>query len=397
MEYFSNLKVAFKRPYINGVDGKYFKRGSDPLELFFDLIFVVTLAKISNQLHYLTPSNIFYSFILFVTLFLIWYNVTKYAMYFISNKSDYFLRTMIFLVMIPVLLISGINDYSSPEAIRILAGLIGITRLICAYIWRDAIINAPINHIATSKKYKFVSQRLKVSAGVTLLGIIFPEQFIIFLIISLILETIFMPIVMRKKHNKGLIDFDTILFNERKLLFVILIFGEAITKTFSVYDITAGLKTAITPLMIFAIIYLFFLRLNEETQIRNTKKETTSIYLNAVFNFFLILLFSVLTVLENSQLHGEEISFFTISVLVFILTYISVAHYINNYISLKKKSQKIKPLRNFYVLDQTMNILMLLVAMIILIFHPTGNIVIFEVLIFFFLHSVAVPLRFQFI
>lgn len=393
MDYFKNLKLAFQRPYINGLDGKYFRRAANPLELFFDLIFVVTLAKVAGQFNSFEIENIFYSLILYLSVFMVWYNVTKYAMYFISNQSDYFLRGMIFLIMVPILLVTGIENYQDPEAIRVVAILIGISRIITAYIWRDAIINAPINHIATSRKYKFISQGLKISGLITLSGFFLPEYFLFFLLISLLIEIIYMPLKVSKKHDKGVAEFDPKLFNERKLLFVILIFGEGIIQTFSHFDITQGINNVFAPLMIFAIIYLFFLRISEETQIQNTYSEVSSIFQSGLFNFILLMLLAILNDLQMSQIYSEPLIIHEIYILVGILIYISITHYWNNYSSKNHK----KDLEKFYQLDQVMNLLMLGMAAIIFLYHPTANIVILEVLVFFILHTLSVPLRFKFL
>lgn len=84
--YFTYFFKSFERPnLINPTNNSTLERTSSPLELFFDLIFVVIFGALNNILLNSTIEAFFLFSTLFIFIYNLWENVTMYFLRFFQQ------------------------------------------------------------------------------------------------------------------------------------------------------------------------------------------------------------------------------------------------------------------------------------------------------------------------
>ncbi len=389
--YRKNLKYVFQRPTLNGINGEFEKRSAHPLELFFDLVFVIALANIALQLEHVSYTSIITALLLYVTVYSVWYSITEYSVMFTSSKTNYFSRLMIFLVMIPMVFMIGITELTNDFEVRLLVISLISSRLLMGFIWRDAVVNAPLNNISLSKVYIVVAKYLILSGCIFIIPLIFPNLLIPILLINLFIESIIMPL-HRKKITKTLyfkVPMDEELLVERYLLFVIIVFGEGIVQAIGTTDLSYGIEGMLSPLLLFSIAFFFYIRVYEEFMFTDCLEEKEKNYNHFILNFLLLFLFTILGSLPD-VIHEYNYLPMQYKVLLFcLLQYIVISHIRLN---IKVLMNNNKVAKDFYILDLITLIIMGIISVGVFLINQINGLYLL-VLIFFILHVVAVPLR----
>lgn len=394
MNYIKYIRNSFSPLRLNNELSLKDQRTSHPLELFFDLVFVVALGKVSHT--FLDPSvkSLLMAVILFIAIYQIWKNITKFNVYFFQHSL---ISSFLFvIVMIPIFLITSMAKYTGIYNIYLLIILFSCSRLILSFAWyqlvyrNDLISNKYINKISKSYSIIFLCSSLFL-----LLGLLNYKYFYLILMISIILELISTYTMHYKVSQLELqipmVDLD--LLQERRVLFVILIWGEALVTAGSMFSNYENISQAVSMnLALFLIISFFFLRaVTAFGDAYNIKK--MKFFLIELTDYIFPLLSLSLFVSVAGIAAASKINELSRWIVIFDLMYVNTSHYLGNRKD-TKQGNLTKSLTEFIKLD---NILLLLQAIItiILIFINSTTIFVYLILIIFILHFLAVPIRHQ--
>ncbi len=399
--YFTYLKKAFEKPVLNNDGTTVINRTASPLELFFDLIFVILFANIGHLFYEPTFSNMLLAIALFLSIYMIWTNMNMFFMRFFG--STYKIRFGLIIVMIPLLVLAGIEDFHTQRSVYLIVFGFFLSRVTLIVLWyRSVVINETIDNQIFKWGVKIDITGFSISASMILLVLFWPTVLVLssVLLISIFVEYGYIKYRYSKLtkgngsllHNDKMPGVDYKLLKERHLLFLILIFGEGIVSSIHAFSTEGELFISLFHmLLIFIIVILFFTRVYEEFLILEYTKEKSEnfLYTHLVFSFILLILFSILGAIMSSELDIELAYRIIISI---ILMYISISHFFNN----RKKSIGITSIsqKDFKKIDQRMNILMFLIAILIL-FITNQTFFLLLLMLYFILHIVAMPYRYQ--
>lgn len=390
-KYIKNIKYVFQRPTLNGLYGEFEERSAHPLELFFDLIFVIALANIAHHLEHMSLGSLLSSLLLYFVVYSIWYSITEYSAMFMTKQTNYFIRLMIFLIMLPMVFLTGITEFSSPNAIKIISLALASSRLMIGYIWRDAVINAPINNISLSIVYKMVSNFYMIAGSLYILVLFNVKLFLFVLICNVIIESIIIPIKVRKIKKKLFfkVPINQELLIERHLLFIILVFGEGLVQAINTTNLDYGIEGILSPILLFSIAFVFYLRVFEEFSVSDYMTNVDGTWRYLTLNFFLLFLFTVLGTIPHI-IHEHHYLPFETKLLIFgLLQYVVISHTVVNIMQIHRYRCKNY---EFFVLDLiTLGIMAIVAFGIFWINSVLATYLL--VLIFFILHVIAVPMR----
>ncbi len=394
--YVNHIKSLYIRPTLNGIDGNMELRSASPFELFLDLIFVIALSKLSSLFEAQTIVTFFEATLLFAIIYSLWHTLTTYTVMFMKKETNYWTRAMIFIVLLPLIFFLGIDNLNTQQEIAIFCFSLATSKMFLSLIFRDSIINAPLNNIVTSNLYLMISKNQFISAIMLLIaGLIQNKALFIALLVIIALREI--PLISYKKKQIINKSFSPLLINkqlfmERQLLFIILIFGESLIGIVENLANHVSLVSVVNIIMVFSIMFLFYVRISEESEYNSALIERSDNLLEWLINSYIIyILFLILsTTPELISEHGSLPSF-NLLLLIIILVYTSLEHIrLNN-----KNTQAISdPIENVYhSLENKMLIAMFVVTFLLIPFHSNTTLIYTILLVYFILHVLALPFR----
>ncbi|WOO89164.1 low temperature requirement protein A [Mollicutes bacterium LVI A0078] len=346
---------------------KFVTRQVDPMELFWDLIFVVTLRYIIDA--YVVNFSMFtfvVGLLVFLETYIFWTNINVYSVNFydVSHNNRFLLNLM----LSPLLIIAAITDYTTEGSIYFLALSLVLLKLMQAYIWARA-----IKVHKTDKSYRSLntmySSEIKVYLICALIAamLFIVPHFVIPVLIILILVELLLPSYFNRK-KRIVYAFDRILIAERYLLFIILIFGEGFigvvhifqhSDPLSVYDLARGL-------LIFWTLYAMFLKLYDEYTIHKERISTTFMIFLTTYVVSSMLLISALIVIGLSHDH-VTLALRTVGIMGVIAYNVTYAYNSYRYLN-KRKEHLLECDIKYYKRDLYQSIATLAVSVIAIAF-----------------------------
>ncbi|WOO87399.1 low temperature requirement protein A [Mollicutes bacterium LVI A0039] len=255
---------------------KFVTRQVDPMELFWDLIFVVTLRYIIDS--YVVNFSM-YTFIIgllvFLATYLFWTNINIYSVNFYDVSHNN--RLLMNLMLSPLLIIASITDYTNESSIYFLALSLILLKVMQAYIWARAIKVHKTDRSYRSLNYMYRNEIrvYLICAVLPTVLFVFPHMIIPVLIVSILTELLLPSFLNRKKRI--VYAFDRILIAERYLLFIILIFGEGFIGVVHIFQhgVPITIEDLMRGLLVFWALYAMFLKLYDEYTIHKERISTT--------------------------------------------------------------------------------------------------------------------------
>lgn len=394
--YIDHIKSLYIRPTLNGIDGNMDLRSASPFELFLDLIFVIALSKLSSLFETQTLLAFLEGTLLFAIIYSLWHTLTTYTVMFMKKETNYWTRAMIFIVLLPLIFFLGIESLNTQQEIAIFCFSLATSKMFLSLIFRDSIVNAPLNNIVTSNLYLMISKNQFISALMLLIAGLVQNK-VLFLTLLVIIALREVPLISYKKKQIVSKSFSPLLINkqlfmERQLLFIILIFGESLIGIVENLANHVSLGSIINIVLVFAIMFLFYVRISEESEHNSALIQRSDNLLEWLTNSYVIyILFLILsTTPELIHEHGS-LPPFNLLVLIIILVYTSLEHIrLNN-----KNSEAITdPIENVYhKLENKMLIAMFAVTFLLIPFHGNTTVIYIILLVYFTLHVFALPFR----
>ncbi|MFV0287875.1 MAG: low temperature requirement protein A [Mycoplasmatales bacterium] len=266
------IKRYFKRPTLLGVGNTLPERSATPLELFFDLAFVIALAHLVIILeHDMTYQSLVYIILKFIALFLYWIMITKYNQYFEDHTPIH--KLIILLSMIPIIFLTIGGDITNLYLYRLYTESFVVSRLFIILLWFWGSYKVQNNYLKKIVKVNYITSINSIVVVLLGFSFILADRILVWLIIwSYVLGfEIVYPLYKLTKINQG-IDFskpnipifDRKLQVERATLFVILILGEGLVgvsalvnhlESGKIIDATALLVTTFLLFWIFTDYY----------------------------------------------------------------------------------------------------------------------------------------------
>lgn len=356
----------------------FLTRQVDPTELFWDLIFVVTLRYIIDSfVSNYTPYTFAIGLIVFIHVYLFWLSFNIYNVNFhdVSHNN----RLLMTISLTPLLIVAAISDYTQESALIYLGVSFLILKLMQAFTWNRAIRIHETDYSYRSLNYLYKTEvkTYILCAVIALLIIIFPKSTFILLVLMLLIELL-LP-TMRNYRRKSSYAFDRILIAERFLLFIILIFGEGIIGVVHIlsYEVDISGLDIIRGFIVFFTLYTMFLKVYDEYTINKESISTTfMIYLTTYVISSMLLISSLILIGYNHQ--SVDSSIRVISLVSLCLYYLT---YINNsfrYLTIRRQSLNNESI-NYYQFDLLSSIIALVLSIFAIIF--IGNIFILLIVI----------------
>ncbi len=394
--YISHVKSLYKRPTLNGLDGIMDLRTASPFELFLDLIFVIALSKLTLIFEHQTIGSFIEASLLFMIIYSIWFTLATYTVMFFKSETNYWTRAMVFFIMIPLIFFLSVQSLDNQSQIFVFCLSLALTKLFLALVFRDSIVNAPLNNIVTSNLYLMISKHQLVNGLLLLLAAFIPNRlvFISLLMIVALTEVLVIPIKQHKIINKSFAPLllNKQLFMERQLLFIILIFGESLISIVSTIDSTYNIQSIIYILITFAIMFMFYMRISEESEYNPALINRANNLNQWLANDYAIyLLFLIISIIPHVFEHNGYLPFDYLLIIIAINSYIVIEH-----LRLAKKNlNKIKkPIEAvYYKIDIKCLYLMAGLNILLLFFHGSQLAIFLNLLAFYTLHIVALPFR----
>lgn len=370
----------------------FLTRQVDPTELFWDLIFVVTLRYIIDSFvaNY-SPMNFLIGLIVFTHIYLFWMSFNVYNVNFhdVSHNN----RILMTFMLSPLIIIASITDYSNINALGYLGFSLFVLKIMQAFIWQRAINIHETDHSYRSLNFLYKTEVITyVFCGfIALLIIIFPNLAIYILLIMLIIEIIF-P-YLHNYRKRSYYAFDRILIAERFLLFIILIFGEGfigVVHIFQHYP-TLYISDLIRGFIIYYTLYSMFLKLYDEYTINKESISTTFMFYLATYVISSMLLISAIILIGYN--HTQVDSSMRVIALIGVGTYYGT--YLNNsyrYLVIRKKVIDLLSYR-YYHLDLISSIIALITSFLAIIFISNTMILLCTLCVTIILNTLHIRMR----
>ncbi len=395
-KYLQHVKSLYTRPTLNGIDGHIKERGASPFELFLDLIIVIALSKTASLYEMQTMQAIFTAILFFIIIYSGWFTLTTYTVMFMQEEINYWLRAMIFIIMLPLIFLLGLTSLNTHLEIFIFCTCLALNKIMLAFIFRDSILNAPLNNIAVSNVYIMIARHQIFSACFLFLAAFSINKLMLaaLLLLVAINDAIITPNKQKRimRAQKFPIPINLELMMERNLLFTILIFGEGLISIVSNIYLSEGALMFVNVALIFGALFLFYTRLAEESQFNIMHKNNSiSMQYNLIMNIALFILFVTLGEVPHFLNHGQSLPFIDLLIIVSVLIYIVTSHLITNLRLLKIYDDPLD--RLFHIVDVKLLIIMYFTISLLFFFHNSVFAIYFIIFCFFFLHVLALPFR----
>lgn len=234
-------------PSINPRSRKEKHRSSTPLELFFDLVFVVAIASIANALHHaISDGYVVQGLLNFLIIFWIiwwaWNNFTWFASAYDNDDALY--RIIVFIQMTGALIFSsGVNNAFESFDFRIMTLGYVVMRGPLVYQW----IRVAIHDLERNKTAKRYAWALSIAQIIWICFLFIPQDIKMPLVLMGIVIEMIIPIWAEKpKQSPWHPDHIT----ERHGLFTIIVLGESILAASLAIQTITSLKENLLELLI---------------------------------------------------------------------------------------------------------------------------------------------------
>ncbi len=394
--YLNHIKSLYVRPTLNGIDGNMELRAASPFELFLDLIFVIALSKLGSLFEAQTIVSFLEATLLFTIIYSLWHTMTTYTVMFMKKETNYWTRAMVFIVLLPLIFFLGIDNLNTSKNIMVFCFSLATSKILLSIIFRDSIVNAPLNNITTSNLYLMISRNQLISAILLLIAGLVQNK-LIFITLLVIISFREIVIISRKKNTIIKKSFAPLLINkqlfmERQLLFIILIFGESLVSIVTKLATNFNMNSFIHIAIVFAIMFLFYVRISEETEYNSTLIAHSDHLFTWLLNDYIIfVLFVQLSSIPELVAEHGKLPLFNLVTLIFVLLFTSLQH-MN--INQKNWSDITDPIESVYHnLEHKTLVAMTIVALLLIPFHGSVTVIYLLIFTFFLLHVLALPFR----
>ncbi|PWJ43355.1 low temperature requirement protein A [Sediminitomix flava] len=204
------------------------------LELFFDLIFAVSLGQITHLLshthnHHLESASFIKFLVLFIPYWWIWLSHTIFSNRYDRDEKGHRFLTLV--LMFLLMLMSGVLDLKVERGYRLFISIYGATRFLITYLFFAE--GRKNNDKAASQiaEYFFLGALISTSA------LLFPFKYAVFIFFLGIAIEMILPLFYSKKNNLKPADRDHLV--ERIGLLAIILLGE------SVISLSASLREVV--------------------------------------------------------------------------------------------------------------------------------------------------------
>ncbi len=358
------IKQMFNKP---DKFNKFATRQVDSMELFWDLIFVVTLRYVIDS--YVADFSMFtfiVGLLVFIETYIFWTNINIYSVNFYDVSHNN--RLLLTLMLSPLLIIASITDYTNVESIYYLGLSLTLLKLMQAFIWGRAIKVHKTDRSYRSLTYMY-SNEVKVyliCAAISLLLFVIPSAEIIILLV-LILTELFLPSFLNRKR-RIVYAFDRILIAERYLLFIILIFGEGFIGVVHIFQHHNPIHIIdlVRGLIIFWTLYAMFLKLYDEYTIHKERISTTFMIFLTSYVMSSMLMISALIVIGVSYEH-VTLPIRIVSILGVAAYHLTYAYNAYRYLN-KRKEHLLEADIKYYKRDLYQSIAILALSLIAITF-----------------------------
>lgn len=342
-------------------------RQVDPMELFWDLIFVVTLRYIIDA--YVVNFSMFtfiVGLLVFLETYIFWTNINIYSVNFYDvSHNNRFTMT---LMLSPLMIIAAITDYTVDISIYFLGLSLMLLKLMQAYMWSRAIkVHECEKGYRTLSKMYQNEVRVYLLCAVMSISLFIVPQLVIPILCLLIVTELFLPSKLNKADRNGY-AFDRILIAERYLLFIILIFGEGFIGVVHVFQHGSPItiEEFARGLVVFWTLYAMFLKLYDEYTIHKERISTTFMIFLTTYVVSSMLMISALIViaLEFGQVTFAMRIVAVLGVVTYNLTY---AYNSYRYLT-KRKEHLLEEDIRYYKRDSYQSIITLATSIIAITF-----------------------------
>ncbi len=388
------LKSAFKIPNLYS-GRKTILRNVSPMELFFDLAFILPIAKIHLLFAVGDPFTLFEGAILYFYFILTWSNVTLYNVYFWNENGTYFIRFFLVIIMIPVILMASINEITTTTVNFLIVNLIFIKSVV-SIVWVITVNRTKyeegIHLKQVMNKYFFV--RLG-SVLILIVALFSDKKYLVYFLLGIIIYEFFMQKFVttrkRKQLNFYLLHLDRHLLKERIILLVMLIFSEGVLLISQIFSFDKLSISLLVVIMIFLSISFFFLRIYYDFHLLKLEKGYEDKYVANIYigTLSFLVLFSVLENIGHAAIEKVTVDFFTHILLCILLLYFALFHLANDIAHFKNKKILWNYNRGtaFSEVDIVFNIIMVFLA-ISTIFIKNPLTLILVIFIYYVIHLV---------
>lgn len=380
--------------------GFYMKRGVDAIELFFDLVFVVTLRYVLEAFVVdFTPEKFILGFVVIINVFMIWLNSTLFSATFFDFSHRH--RLSMSLLMIPLLLISAIHDYTQLFSQMIVIMSFVLTRALLALNWYIAIRSFSSND-GEETKYLLMLGKLEIKGAIASLLVastflIFQNHLALIIIIALIVEQIIPSIILKYNHEKLKFYVDRMLISERFFMFIILIFGEGLIAV--AHTLQAGainFVTLMSALLIFGTIYNAFIKIQDEYIVGNL------LISNRFFTFLLMYTFAITIFISSLAVIGIDVNSTTTTasnkfLMLFGLIAILITYIVSNVVRLHRRKIVDQTEINYCKVDTIVSLLLIIPSIYFILNAQTNFELIIIGFVIIFINSNTTLLRFSYI
>lgn len=358
------IRQMFKKPE---KFNKFVTRQVDPMELFWDLIFVVTLRYIIDA--YVSNFTMFtfvVGLLVFLETYIFWTNINIYSVNFYDVSHNN--RMLLNFMMSPLLIIASITDYTSNSSIYFLALSLILLKGMQAYIWARAIKVHKTDRSYRSLNYMYRNEvRVYIVCAIAPVILFALPSLVIPVLILLILTELLLPAFLNRKR-KIVYAFDRILIAERYLLFIILIFGEGFIGVVHIFQhgIPITIIDLARGLLVFWALYAMFLKLYDEYAIQTQRISTTFMIFLTSYVISSMLLVSALIVIA---LEYEHLTFALRIVCILGIASYNITYAYNAYRYLNKRKEHLLDSDiKYYHRDLYQSILTLVISVIAVTF-----------------------------
>lgn len=364
---------------------KFVTRQVDPMELFWDLIFVVTLRYIIDA--YVINFSMFtfaVGLLVFLETYLFWTNINIYSVNFYDVSHNN--RLLMTLMLSPLLIIASITDYTSINSIYFLGLSLSLLKFMQAFIWGRAIKVHQTDRSYRSLNYMYRNEvRVYIICAFMSMFLFVIPTFVIPVLILLIATELFLPGFLNR--NKQIVyAFDRILIAERYLLFIILIYGEGFigvvhifqhSTPISIIDLARGL-------LIFWSLYAMFLKVYDEYTIHKERISTTFMIFLTTYVISSMLFISSLIVIGLEYQH-VTFTLRIVSILGVVTYHLTYAYNSYRYLN-KRKEHLLECDIKYYKRDLYQSIAALAVSVICISFI-TNSFILLVILVMITVYS----------
>lgn len=371
---------------------KFVTRQVDPMELFWDLMFVVTLRYIIDA--YIVNFSLFtfvVGLLVFIETYIFWTNINIYSVNFYDVSHNN--RVLLTLMLSPLLIIASITDYTNIISIYFLGLSLTLLKGMQAFIWQRAIKVHKTDKSYRSLNYMYKNEvRVYIICSLMSMTLFIIPTWVIPILILLIVTELLLPSFLNRKR-KIVYAFDRILIAERYLLFIILIFGEGFIGVVHIlqHGDPLSINELVRSLLVFWTLYAMFLKVYDEYTIHKERISTAFMIYLTTYVISSMLLISALIVLglEHDTVTATINGVSILGVVTYYLTYSY-----NAYRYLNKRKEHLHDCDiKYYKRDLIQSLVSLVVSVVVIILIHNPFILLLILCVIIIINSMPISIR----